>query len=100
MLDDTQKALDAFNKPTDDEKAGLGTFDIWCGGDFEMWKKVANTMRLRIALRLSKRADEMKAAGYDLPAIAKAAAGNTLANGGKDIMIDKSLENELWLMFA
>ena len=99
MLDDTQKALDAFNKPTDDEKAGLGTFDIWCGGDFEMWKKVANTMRLRIALRLSKRADEMKAAGYDLPAIAKAAAGNTLANGGKDIMIDKSLENELWLMF-
>ena len=73
MLDDTQKALDAFNKPTDDEKAGLGTFDIWCGGDFEMWKKVANTMRLRIALRLSKRADEMKAAGYDLPAIANAA---------------------------
>ena len=66
MLDDTQKALDAFNKPTDDEKAGLGTFDIWCGGDFEMWKKVANTMRLRIALRLSKRADEMKAAGYDV----------------------------------
>lgn len=28
-------------------------------------RSVANTMRLRIALRLSKRADEMKAAGYD-----------------------------------
>ncbi len=100
MLDDIEKALDGFNKATDDEKAGLGTFDIWCGGDFEMWKKVANTMKLRIALRLSKRESEMKAAGYDLPAIAKAAAANTLANGGKDIMIDKSLENELWLMFA
>ncbi len=100
MLDDIEKALDGFNKATDDEKAGLGTFDIWCGGDFEMWKKVANTMKLRIALRLSKRESEMKATGYDLPAIAKAAAANTLANGGKDIMIDKSLENELWLMFA
>jgi len=100
MLDDIDKALDGFNKISDKEKADLGAFDIWCGGDVEMWKKIANTMKLRIALRLSKRESEMKAAGYDLPAIAKAAAANTLANGGKDIMIDKSLENELWLMFA
>ena len=100
MLDDLDKALDGFNKITDSEKAGLATFDIWCGGDVEMWKKIANTMKLRIALRLSKRESEMKADGYDLQAIAKAAATNTLANGGKDIMIDKSLENELWLMFA
>lgn len=100
MLDDIDKALDGFGKISDKEKADLGAFDIWCGGDVELWKKVANTMKLRIALRLSKRESEMKAAGYDLPAIAKAASANTLANNGKDIMIDKSLENELWLMFA
>lgn len=100
MLDDIDKALEGFNNATDSEKSSLAAFDIWCGGDVEMWKKVANTMKLRIALRLSKRESEMKTAGYDLPAIAKAAASNTLANGGKDIMIDKSLENELWLMFA
>lgn len=100
MLDDIDKALDGFGKISDKEKADLGAFDIWCSGDVELWKKVANTMKLRIALRLSKRESEMKAAGYDLPAIAKAASANTLANNGKDIMIDKSLENELWLMFA
>ena len=100
LLDDIDKALDGFGKISDKEKADLGAFDIWCGGDVELWKKVANTMKLRIALRLSKRESEMKAAGYDLPAIAKAASANTLANNGKDIMIDKSLENELWLMFA
>lgn len=100
MLDDIEKALEGFNSATDSEKSSLAAFDIWCGGDIELWKKVANTMKLRIALRLSKRESEMKADGYDLQAIAKAAAANTLANGGKDIMIDKSLENELWLMFA
>ena len=100
MLDDIDKALNGFNSATDSEKSSLAAFDIWCGGDVELWKKVANTMKLRIALRLSKRESEMKADNYDLKAIAQAAAANTLANGGKDIMIDKSLENELWLMFA
>ena len=82
--------------------------DSWCAGDPEMWIKIANTMKLRVALRLSKREAEMKEGvtvagkeypGVDLKALAQEAAGNTLANNGKDIMINKSLENEMWLMF-
>ena len=82
------------------ELATLKTCDVWCGGDTELWLQVANTMRLRMALRLSKRVDEMKQAGIDVVAIAKDAASNTLAaNGGKDVLISKGLENEMWLMF-
>jgi hypothetical protein len=55
-------------------------------------------MKLRIALRLSKRESEMAADGYDLKAIATAAAANTLAVSGKDIVV-KDQSNELKRMF-
>ena len=100
MLDDLDLAIDGIKNMSADEKVTLATFDNWCDADTELWLKVANTLKLRMALRLSKRADEMKAAGYDIEEIARQAAVNTLANGGKDIVIDKNLENEMWLMFA
>lgn len=100
MIDDINQALDGFNKISDSEVADLKVFDDWCGGDVELWKKICNTMKLRIALRLSKRESEMSADGYDIKKIAAEAASNTLANGGKDILINKQLENEMWLMFA
>ena len=56
-------------------------------------------MKLRMALRLSKRETEAGNAGMNLKAIATEAAQNTLATVNKDILIDKSLENEMWLMF-
>lgn len=99
MIDDVESAIQGFNSMSDKEKADLKVFDEWCGGDVEMWKKIANTMKLRIALRLYKRESEMSAAGYDLKKMASEAASNTLANAGKDILIDKNLENEMWLMF-
>lgn len=100
MLTDLKQATDDIAKMDDEQKATLAGFDQWnTNGDVDLWVKTANTLRLRIALRLSKRQTEMNQDGYDLPAIAREVAGNTLANGGKDIMIDKQLENEMWLMF-
>lgn len=99
MFDDLNLAIKDIQAMPADEKATLATFDCWCGADTDLWVKVANTMKLRMALRLSKRADEMKAAGYDLKAIAQEAASNTLKDA-RDIVIDKSLENEMWLMFS
>lgn len=100
MLDDLAKAVADLQGMSADEKTTLATYDEWCGGDSELWIKVANTLRLRMCLRLSKRVDEMAAGGYDIKKIAAEAAANTLANGGKDIYINKQLENEMWLMFA
>lgn len=99
MIDDLDKAAADIAAMPAEEQSELKVFDSWCEGEPQLWAKVINTMKLRIALRLSKRESEMSAAGYDLQAIAAEAAPNTLANGGKDILIDKSLENEMWLMF-
>lgn len=76
------------------EKVTLATFDCWCNADTELWVKVANTLRLRMALRLSKREAEMKEAGIDLKQVATEAAANTLATVNTDIVIDKSLETK------
>lgn len=99
MLKDLDKAVTDIQNMTEAEKLTLATFDSWCQADTELWVKIANTMKLRMALRLSKREAEMNAAGIDLKAVAAAAAPNTLATVNKDIVIDKSLENEMWLMF-
>ena len=98
MLDDLDKAIAGLQKMDDTEKASLATYDTWGGGDPAIWVQIANTMKLRIALRLSKRESEMAADGYDLKAIATAAAANTLAVSGKDIVV-KDQSNELKRMF-
>ena len=98
MLDDLDKAIVDLKAMSDDEKVSLATYDTWGGGDPAIWVQIANTMKLRIALRLSKRESEMAADGYDLKAIATAAADNTLAVSGKDIVI-KDQSNELKRMF-
>lgn len=99
MLTDLGKAIEAISSMSEAEKTMLKGADVWCGGDTDMWIKIANTMRLRMALRLSKRVDEMKQVDVDLVQIATDAAKNTLANGGQDILIEKGLENYMWLMF-
>lgn len=100
-LGNAVKILSAVDEAKDQaELATLKASDVWCGGDTKLWVQVANTMRLRMALRLSKRVDEMNQVGIDVKAIAKDAAKNTLAAGeGSDILIKKGLENEMWLMF-
>lgn len=100
MFDDLAKAITDIQGMSEDEKITLSTFDSWCQADTDLWVKIANTMRLRMALRLSKREADATAAGMDIKAIATEAATNTLATTGKDILIDKGLENNMWLMFA
>lgn len=99
MFDDLNTAMSDIKAMGVDEIAKLKTFDCWCNGDTELWVKIANTMRLRMALRLSKREAET-GSDMNLKAIATDAAKNTLATVNKDILIDKNLENEMWLMFA
>lgn len=98
VLDDLDAAISGIQGMSQTEKEILATFDTWCNGDANTWVQIANTMKLRIALRLSKRESEMAADQYDLKAIATAAAQNTLAVSGKDIVI-KNQSNELKRMF-
>lgn len=98
ILDDLNTATTDIAAMSAEDKANLATFDTWGGGDPQMWIQMANTLKLRVALRLSKREAEMKADGYDLKAIATQAAANTLAVSGKDIVV-KDQSNELKRMF-
>ncbi len=98
MLKDLDTAISGIKSMSDVEKATLATFDTWGSGNTETWIQIANTMKLRLALRLSKRETEMASAGYDLQKIATEAASNTLAVSGKDIVI-KDQSNELKRMF-
>ncbi len=98
MLKDLDTAISGIKSMSDVEKATLATFDTWGSGNTETWIQIANTMKLRMALRLSKRETEMASAGYDLQKIATEAASNTLAVSGKDIVI-KDQSNELKRMF-
>lgn len=100
MFNDLDKAIYDINNMGPGELEKLKSFDSWCDGDHQLWIKIANTLKLRMALRLSKREAEATAAGMNLKEIATNAATNTLAVTGKDILIRKGLENEMWLMFA
>ena len=100
MFEDLNTAITDISAMGESEIAKLKSFDCWCNADKDLWVKIANTLKLRMALRLSKREAEAGSAGMDLKAIATEAAKNTLATVNKDILIDKSLENEMWLMFA
>lgn len=100
LFEDLDKAINEIKQftasnPSDERKAGLKKFDYWCDGDHAKWIKVANTLKLRMAIRLSKVE----------PALAKtkaeeAVASGVLTNADTDILINKNLSNEMWRMFA
>ena len=69
-------------------------FDYWCNGDIALWKKVANQLKLRLAMRIVK----------VNPTLAKqkaeeAVQGGVLTSADRDILINQGLSNELTRMF-
>lgn len=56
LLDSLKKAADLFNP--DSEFDGLGEGDILFKGDVEKWQKFCNSLRLRMAIRISNVAPE------------------------------------------
>lgn len=74
--------------------ADMQSFDYWCNGDIALWKKVANQLKLRMAMRIVK----------VNPTLAKqkaeeAAQGGVLTSADRDILINQGLSNEMTRMF-
>lgn len=87
------EAIAGFKSSTSD-KSAMASFDYWCGGDMDMWIKVANQFKLRFAMRIVK-AD---------PTLAKqkaeeAVAGGVLTSSDKDVLINQGLTNEMCRMY-
>lgn len=80
--------LDKALEGLDTETAGLASFDCWCNGDRTLWKKIANQLKLRMALRIVK-VNPVDAEKYAKEAIQAGVLED------KDILINKSYSNEL-----
>jgi hypothetical protein len=51
MLNELKEAVDSFDPS---KSPGFGSADVIYGGKIELWKKFANSLRLRLAMRLSE----------------------------------------------
>ena len=85
--------LDKALEGLDTETAGLASFDCWCNGDRTLWKKIANQLKLRMALRIVK-VNPVDAEKYAKEAIQAGVLED------KDILINKSYSNELRRMMG
>ena len=92
---DTQENVyNALFALVDASVADMQAFDYWCNGDIALWKKVANQLKLRLAMRIVK----------VNPTLAKqkaeeAVQGGVLTSADRDILINQGLSNELTRMF-
>ena len=94
MLKDLTKAATDIKNASDKEKGVIQAADFWCNGDINLWVRVANTLKLRIAMRMVKvKPAEAKTFAEE------AFSGGVLTDADNDILINRSLENEMWLMF-
>lgn len=99
VLADLDKAIEGLKGMSagSPEEDIMKAADNWCSGNVASWLKIANTLKLRMAMRMTKVADQ---AGLNVQQIAEAAVqGGVLTDADQDIAINKNLENELWLMF-
>lgn len=81
---------------TGDGVDDLGENDIYCGGDLQQWKRMANTLKLRIAMRA------MGAPGNDFStnAISQALAAPLLSGPGDNILMEKDNVISMWTSAA
>jgi len=86
IIDDLDAAMATIgdNTKTGEGIDDLGNNDLYFNGDLQMWKKLANTLKLRIALRA------YGAPGADFAeAAATEALGNPLLGDGEDCVMTK-----------
>ena len=87
------EAISGFKNGTSDV-ANMQQFDYWCQGNRELWVKVANQFKLRLAMRIVKANP-----GLAKQKAEEAVSGGVLTSADKDILIDQGLSNELTRMF-
>lgn len=70
----------------------LGDNDLYCRGDMQKWKKLANTLKLRIAIRAKGASGE----SFADAAITSALAGDLLETESDNVVLDKDAEISQW----
>lgn len=70
----------------------IGDNDLYCGGDLQQWKRLANTLKLRIAMRAYGAAG----AGFAESAISSALNSDLLDGENDNILMEKDEEISQW----
>ncbi|MBN1387165.1 MAG: SusD/RagB family nutrient-binding outer membrane lipoprotein [Bacteroidales bacterium] len=70
----------------------VGENDVYCGGDLQLWKKLANTLKLRLALR----AYGAQGATFASGAITEALAAPLLSTAADNVFMEKDNEISQW----
>ena len=70
----------------------VGENDVYCGGDLQKWKKMANTLKLRLALR----AYGADGATFAEGAITQAMAADLLSTESDNVLMQKDFEISQW----
>ncbi|UCG27796.1 MAG: SusD/RagB family nutrient-binding outer membrane lipoprotein [Bacteroidales bacterium] len=90
-LDDAMATIGSTLK-TGDGVEDMAENDLFCGGDLQKWKKLANTLKLRMALR----AYGAEGATWAEAAIDAALSAPLLDEADGDILIEKDTEITQW----
>ncbi|PRY99870.1 SusD/RagB family nutrient-binding outer membrane lipoprotein [Marinilabilia salmonicolor] len=94
IINDLDAAMDAIGDATSTGEADedLGENDLFYGGDLQKWKNLANTIKLRIALKA------LGAPGADFAqtAIDEALSAPLLADEGDNALVLKDIEISQW----
>lgn len=94
IINDLDAAMDAIGDATVTGEADedLGPNDLFYGGDLQKWKRLANTIKLRVALKA------LGASGADFAqsAISQALSEPLLADEGDNALVPKDNEISMW----
>lgn len=95
IISDLNTAMNTIgdNETTGTGKQNLGSNDLFYNGDLQRWKKLANSLKLRLALR----AYGAEGAGFAETAIQEAVtAGNFLSSEADNALLPKDPEISQW----
>ncbi len=92
---DGAMAVIGDNTSTGNGVEDLGNNDLYCGGDLQKWKKLANTLKLRVATRAFGATGDDFAAGAITSALTA-----PLLEAGDDVMLTKDDEISQWTAAA
>nr|WP_321410677.1 SusD/RagB family nutrient-binding outer membrane lipoprotein [uncultured Carboxylicivirga sp.] len=94
IIDDLDTAMDLIGSATStgENEQDLGSNDLFFGGDLQKWKAMANTLKLRAALR----AQGASGADFAASAISEAMSGPFLQDYEDNALLPKDTEISQW----
>lgn len=91
-LDQAMTLIGSATTTDDDPALSLASNDVFFNGDLQKWKKLANTLKLRMALR----AQGASGASFADTAISEAMQGGILATQDDNALMEKDTEISQW----